>query len=560
MSVMSTPSPTYPTTLVDSWLFSLSSQLDPSAPEMPADVAPADYEPWLRTLFRAYFQTVAGDDIPFAERHHEFWRWVWALQKGVRPAPFVGIWCRGGGKSTNAEMACVALGARKTRRYALYISSTKDQADDHVANVASLLESRQVERYYPLMAERALGKYGNSKGWRRNRLRTASGFTVDALGLDVAARGVKLEDARPDVLIFDDFDDIEDSETTIAKKVNAITKKLLPAGSSDVATLVVQNMVHHEGVMARLAGVASVEADFLADRIISGPHPALTGFKAEREPGSIKWRIVTGEPTWEGQNLETCQLQINDWGIKSFRSEAQHERTPPEGQAFPEWDPSVHVIEPFTIPDTWPRLRAVDYGWAVPFCQLWGAKAPDGTLIVYLENYGSQKTAGQQATEMKIMSSGQRFFATVGDPAMWAEQREGKKYESVASQYAKAGVKLQKATNARIIGWSRLHDQLDWAPGAPPKLRVFKTCTNLIRTLPLLVRDPNKPEDVDAHADQEDHAGDCLRYMAMAAPWLRANKVKKSQMVVSGSGSPQKHPLDGWIVGGVWNQRGPEGR
>jgi hypothetical protein len=45
--------------------------------------------------------------------------------------------------------------------------------------------------------------------------------------------------------------------------------------------------------------------------------------------------------------------------------------------------------------------------------------------------------------------------------------------------------------------------------------------------------------------------------MAMAAPWLGANKVKKSQMVVSGSGSPQKHPLDGWIAGGVWNREGP---
>jgi hypothetical protein len=83
-------------------------------------------------------------------------------------------------------------------------------------------------------------------------------------------------------------------------------------------------------------------------------------------------------------------------------------------------------------------------------------------------------------------------------------------------------------------------------------------CTNLIRTLPLLVRDPNKPEDVDAHADQEDHAPDALRYLVMAAPWLGASKVKKSTMQVSGSGAPtNKHPLDNWIEGGVWTQRGP---
>lgn len=496
-----------------------------------------------------------GEDIPFAERHDEFWRWVWDLQRGVRPRPFVAIWPRGSGKSTVTEMACVAAGSQKRRRYALYICEKQDQADDHVANIAALLESATVERYYPLMAERALGKYGNSRGWRRNRLRTAANFTVDAIGLDVAARGVKLEDMRPDLLIFDDIDSESDSLETIAKKIRTITTKLLPAGSGDAAVLAVQNLIHYEGVFAQLAGVASETADYLSDRIVSGPHPAIVGLQTEKQPDG-KYKITGGTPTWAGQDIARCQSDINQYGLRAFLSEMQHSRAAPVGQAFPEWDNSVHVIDSFPIPANWPRWRAVDYGWAVPYCCLWAARSPDGTIYVYREMYGAGRTAEQQALEVRINSSGERYFASVGDPAMWADTREGKKYESVASQYHKAGVKIVPATNARIIGWSRLHELLSWGEKAPPRLKVFRTCTNLIRTMPLLIRDPHKPEDVDSHIPQDDHAPDAARYLVMAAPWLTSRKTRKSTMVVSGA-RKKKDPLDDWIDGGRWSQEAP---
>ena len=43
--------------------------------------------------------------------------------------------------------------------------------------------------------------------------------------------------------------------------------------------------------------------------------------------------------------------------------------------------------------------------------------------------------------------------------------------------------------------------------------KIFKTCTNLIRTLPTLPLDKTNPEDIDTKAD--DHAYDALRYMLM---------------------------------------------
>jgi hypothetical protein len=278
---------------------------------------------WLRRYFPAYVRH------PFAAHHDLFWAWVWAIILGTRPKPFVAIWPRGGAKSTSAELAVAALGARGSRRYVLYVSETQDQADDHVANISALLETPGIGRDYPRLGGRLLGKYGTAKGWRRNRLRTAEGFTIDAIGLDTAARGVKLEDARPDLLVLDDIDNEADTPATTQKKIRALTRKLMPAGSSDVAVLFIQNLVHPDSIAAQLV---DGRADFLADRVMSGPIPAARDLVTEQTPAGM--RVVSGEPTWAGQDLSTIQDQIDTWGLTAFLSEAQHEVDAPPGGMF----------------------------------------------------------------------------------------------------------------------------------------------------------------------------------------------------------------------------------
>jgi hypothetical protein len=59
----------------------------------------------------------------------------------------------------------------------------------------------------------------------------------------------------------------------------------------------------------------------------------------------------------------------------------------------------------------------------------------------------------------------------------------------------------------------------------------FSTCTDLIRTLPALQHDANKPEDVDTNA--EDHAPDDTRYACMSRPYIRTLSEKKPGRVFS---------------------------
>lgn len=497
-------------------------------PKPPTDDIPESYEEWLARYFPMYVSS------GFAERHHEFWRWVWDLEAGVRPATVpVLLWPRGGAKSTSVELGCAAIAARKTRKYVLYVSGKQSQADDHVGNVAQMLESKALGLDFSEITERKLNKFGSQLGWRRNRIRTASGFTIDALGLDVAARGAKLEEQRPDLIVFDDVDDTSDTIATVEKKITAITQKILPAEAPEAGAIFVQNLVHYESVAARLAGLASKPADFLADREVSGPFPAVVGLKTEPVPGTTKHRIVGGTATWEGQSLATCEQQINRWGLKAFLAEAQHERTPPEGQAFPEFDKSVHVVKPFQIPREWPKWRAIDYGYQVPYACLWGTRSPSGAIFIYREDYGAGLTAPEQAMRVRILSAGEDYFATVLDPACWAENREGKRYKSIAYEYIEHGVEVTRATNARVAGWQRLHSLLAYGDNVPPGLMIFDTCHNLIRTLPLMVKDDKKPEDIDT--ELEDHAPDASRYLVMAASWLdRQPRTRSLDMVMSG--------------------------
>lgn len=291
-----------------------------------------DYQTWNRALFPRQMR------YPFVARHDALWDWLWALTPGYRPSAFVAIWSRGGGKSSSAEAGVAAVAAREQRRYGLYVSGTQPQADRHIQAVASLLESPAMEHYYPGVAQRDVNKYGSSKGWRRDRLRTASGFTLDGIGLDVAARGFKADDARPDLIIMDDIDSRHDSVAVVRKKIETLSESILPTGSDDVAVLFIQNRVHKDSIASSFADGTNT---FLIDHTLSGPHPAVEGLAVESREmpdGRRRYFIIAGRATWPGQSLETCEQQINDWGLQAFKAEAQHERAEQPGGIFSHLD------------------------------------------------------------------------------------------------------------------------------------------------------------------------------------------------------------------------------
>ena len=111
--------------------------------------------------------------------------------------------------------------------------------------------------------------------------------------------------------------------------MKSLTRKILPAGSSDLAVLFVQNLIHPDSIASQLV---DGRADFLQDRIISGPVPAILDMEVEQDNG--RFTIVGGRATWAGMDLVTCQGIIDDVGITSFQAEYQHAVDAPPGGMF----------------------------------------------------------------------------------------------------------------------------------------------------------------------------------------------------------------------------------
>lgn len=263
---------------------------------------------------------------PLAPRHVRLWEWFEALHPGAVVRPRVEVWPRGGAKSTTGETATVRVGCRVVehegekrplRRFVLYVSGTQDQAVKHLTAISAKFEQLNVGR--------ALGKYGQSKGWKTDVLRTETGFNVMAMGLEAEARGAKLDDFRPDLIIFDDIDSRHDSPAVIKRKIEIIKDSILPSGSPDCAILFLQNKIHEDSIVSMLC---DGRADFLHTREPAFIEPAVYDLETEQrqlDDGTYRYSITSGRASWDGQDLATCEKQINDWGLSSFLRESQHE-------------------------------------------------------------------------------------------------------------------------------------------------------------------------------------------------------------------------------------------
>jgi hypothetical protein len=193
-----------------------------------------------------------------------------------------------------------------------------------------------------------------------------------------------------------------------------------------------------------------------------------------------------------------------------------------EGQFFEEWDNDIHTCDPFSIPSSWQRFVAIDYGYTAPFVALFGAINEDGVLYIYRELYGSKLTTKEQAESiLESIQENERIEWFAADPAMW--QRQGTA-ESHSDVYARHNLHLIASSNKRVPGWAIVHEYLH-----AHKLVFFRNCVNSIRTIPTLMHSKTNPEDLDTH--QEDHAADALRYMLLTLRGHRTNVRTEAQTV-----------------------------
>ena len=289
----------------------------------------------------------------FSPHQTKMWDWASRIELGVPMSSHVGIWPRDHGKSTTAEAITCYLGAKRATEYAVYVSGTQDQADKHVASIESFLTSNRLSTKYPELSTPQVNRVGQIKGWRRDRLTTASGLVIDALGLDVKARGIKFGMKRPDLIILDDIDEEHDSAAITDKKEQKITNKILGIGSDDTKVLAIQNVIKEDGIFHR---IGNGEADYLLGADVVGPIKAVENieYKQIKAENGYKYRVTGGTPTWSQMGLKVCERLINRIGISAFLRECQHEVDDVGGGIFD------HIeYRHATIEDVWEKTDIV---------------------------------------------------------------------------------------------------------------------------------------------------------------------------------------------------------
>ena len=312
------------------------------------------YEAWLKTLGP---RTFTGS---FSAFHHQFWFWYWSVrQKLLRgeqltPAELAAlvIWFRSGGKSSNVEWCCIAEGALVGEGYVGYVSDTEDQAKAHLQSIRDRLGSPEIARYYPGLANPKIDRHGQQVGWRQDYLATACGWGIIPIGLEEGVRGGRQNDLRFTMFVFDDIDTDTDSPAAVEKKLNIISRSIIPAGTADTLVIFPQNLIHENSVLNQ---IYTRRSDVLSERQVFGPVPAFQNLELEldeRDGGRV-WRIESATPTWPDINMDDARKFLSKSGRRAFMAEYQHEfGAEKEDKVLPHYDDAVHVI-------TWAEFAAI---------------------------------------------------------------------------------------------------------------------------------------------------------------------------------------------------------
>lgn len=342
------------------------------------------WENWLKTLMPFAFAEEFSDD------HRKFWELYFSVllrireqQKyfhaGLTPKDDAeleafyrekGIWIesdewtillilgRGLGKSQTAEASAVMRGAILGGGYCLYICEAQDQAEEHIGNCRGLIEnpeSRIAEFYPGMMIDTDAVIDGMKVRDSSDLFITLNGWICRAKGLNARLRGLRIGGRRPDDIILDDIDGVNDSLAVSLKKLRAVTASVIPTQARRWATIkFAQNPITENSVLNQ---IYTGKSDALAERTTVGATPTFSKFDYETytaEDGRTRHRILpTSIPTWQGVDIAQAQKFLNDSGLETFYAEYQNEFDRQKtGLVIKEYSDEINVI-------TWSEFETI---------------------------------------------------------------------------------------------------------------------------------------------------------------------------------------------------------
>lgn len=229
------------------------------------------------------------------------------------------------------------------------------------------------------------------------------------------------------------------------------------------------------------------------------------------------------------------------------------------GLVFDEWDDRYHLIDPFTIPDTWTRYRIIDHGSVNPTACLLAAVSPEGNVYLYDEYYKpglqiSENVKGiismcmNELEPRGLHSAGkglyyerysekcvkQRFHKTIMDSRS-RQMKDPAFHLDIGTLYEWSGLRTISAAGVDSdtsipvvkqmlsIDMNKTHPH-NGAKGSP-QIFVFRNLENFIREIRSYAWQEFKSSQAASTANlkekpvkKDDHLMSCLIYLCMSGP------------------------------------------
>jgi len=239
------------------------------------------------------------------------------------------------------------------------------------------------------------------------------------------------------------------------------------------------------------------------------------------------WRFTSYDnPYIPKEEIDAAKQELTE---DTFYQEYMADFRKYTGLVYKEFQREVHVIEPFTIPDSYQVYRSLDFGSTNPTVCLWIAVDGDDNWFLSDEHYETGQTIDYHAGVINSKST-RPIVSTYGDPSG----------AQIITEFAQRGIYItpaNKETGTNFNSWVRfgiekVAERLKVVPGRTvanstnqsgnPSLFIFSNCQNTIKEFETYrwkeksvtqAQDLNEP-DVPEKAN--DHAMDAIRYFAVS--------------------------------------------
>jgi hypothetical protein len=194
------------------------------------------------------------------------------------------------------------------------------------------------------------------------------------------------------------------------------------------------------------------------------------------------------------------------------------------GAFFKEFSYQTHVVEPFdfTKNEGLKLYRSIDYGLDMLACYWYAelppsAVNPEGSVFIYRELCAEDLPISDAVKLIKDATPPNEHIIATYAPVDVMRHRDRVKGRNQADMFQQSGMTdLVESNNDRKAGWLAVKELLKKRGDySRPILKIFSTCKNLIKYLPMQIHDEKNYGDVVTEPHEISHSVDSLRYYAI---------------------------------------------